>query len=68
MPPLSARKILFWIVLLCALSYGGQIGQYIYDSLEPLRACSREERYVLTLVFLALLYVSIYRIIKDHNS
>ena len=69
MPVISMRKILiaiFIIVLLSRLDLVvatiGGLCRAIYDSFEPLRNCSKDVRYVLTLAFLSLCFLVFWKL------
>jgi hypothetical protein len=75
MPSLSRKKIAFWIIAAYCLFHPAQVrecirafGWGLHDSLWPFWECSRDERYVLTLTGLALLYVSIYKTINNRRQ
>jgi len=74
MPPLSRKKILFWIVVVYCFLHRAQIRRCIaaicwgmYDSLAPIRESPVEHRYVATLLVLGLLYFTIYQLLKNRK-
>ena len=80
MPPISLRKIVFWIMVIIMLSQLDHIIAFIlsicrilnlfisgvfwifYNSFEPLRKCSDGAKYVVALLFLALVWATIFKI------
>jgi hypothetical protein len=74
MPVISIKKVLIFIGLIILLIHLKKfknlivnLWQIIYDNFEPLRRCSLEWRYVVTLMFLALLYITVFKIIKNKS-
>ena len=70
MPPISMKKVLVLILLVLLLFHWRfvadlcrHIGQIIYDSFEPLRNRPVEERYVVVLLLLALIYATLFRLL-----
>jgi len=72
MQPISMKKVFIAILIVLALSRLGRIiemirhlYQFIYDSLSPLQSTPSHGRVALAALLLALIYISIYKIIYD---
>ncbi len=70
MPPISLKKLLIVILVVILLSrldkvamLGSRICGYIYESFEPFREFSKEQRYLVMLAFFALLYITIFKLL-----
>lgn len=75
MPPISLKRVLLAILIIVLLSklnriiaFGHSVYQAIYDSFEPLRNNSCVEgRYVATLLLLALIYITIFKLLQNRK-
>ena len=68
MPQISMKKlavVILIVILLAHLDVVVELGHDVFrtfsDSFEPLQLCSVESKYVVMLLFLALLYISIFK-------
>jgi hypothetical protein len=72
MPPISMKKILIAILIIVLLSrldrvfaFLSRIYEFVYESLDPARNFSKGEKYILCLLLLALLYITIYKLLYE---
>ena len=70
MPPISIKKIVFWIVIIILLSQIDHIIAFVlgiyrifHFCFGPLRNCPVEAKYVVALLFLALVWITIYKLL-----
>jgi hypothetical protein len=70
MPPISMKKVLIVILIVIGLSrldrviaFASKIYQFFYDSFEPLQTCPRNARLTLVLLALALLYITVFKLL-----
>jgi len=72
MPPISFKKLIIAILIVIALSridrivaFASEIYQFFYDSFEGLRTSPARGRLAVATLILALLYISIYRLLYE---
>jgi len=75
MPPISLKKVIVAILIIILLSRLDRIIALIvriyeafYDSFEPLRNCPPEGKYIAALVFLALVYITIFKLLQNRRK
>jgi len=75
MPKISFKQILIAFVIIFLLSRAGKIMNYFADmhydpilTLEPLRNCSPEARYIVTLLFMALCFVIVWKLLLNKKQ
>jgi len=75
MQPISMKKVFIAILIVLVLSRLDRIielirhiSQFIYDSLSPLRSTPPPGRVGLVALLLALIFISIYKIIHDRMT
>ena len=73
MPPISMKKVLIAILIIILLSRLDRVIAFakrayvtVYESFEPLRNCSAEARYIVLIAFLALIYISVFRLLQKY--
>ena len=74
MPPISLKKVIVAILIIILLSRLDRIialmvriYEAFYDSFEPLRNCPPGWKYVVALTFLALIYVTIFKLLQNRK-
>lgn len=74
MPPISIKKVLTAILIIWLLSqvdhifnFARSACQEIYIAFEPLRNCSEEAKYVVTLAFLVMIYITVFELLKHRK-
>jgi len=72
MPPISMKKIFIAILIIVLLSrldrvlaFLSRIYEFFHESLDAAGNFSKGEKYVLCLLLLALLYISIYKLMYE---
>ena len=75
MPPLSLKKILAAVAAIVVLAYNRRIidclksiWDWFVTGLEPLRNSPAEARFVLTLLLMALLFITLYRFFMNRGK
>ena len=74
MPPISFKKILIAILAIVILSqfdhilaFARSVYQQIYIAFEPLRNCGPGAKYIVTLLFLALIYITVFKLLQNRK-